>query len=114
MNWMYRVFHDRDGYCVRVVLYERDGRVIGYHQEPASPSGRTAEELAQDIEWFKQAFELPILTIEEIETELARSPMQSKPKLVRRKSLEELEAELAMDEEADRTQAQVMEVAPAT
>ena len=63
---------------MRVVLYERDGTLIGYHKEPAVPSGRTAEELAQDIEWFKQAFELPILTLEEVEAELAQqSPKQT-------------------------------------
>jgi hypothetical protein len=68
MIWHDRVFHDQEGYCVRVVLYERDGTLIGCHKEPAVPSGRTAEELAQDIEWFKQAFELPILTLEELES----------------------------------------------
>ena len=50
MIWTYRVFHDKDGYCVRIVQYERDGTLIGYNKAPAVPTGRTAEELAQDIE----------------------------------------------------------------
>lgn len=101
MIWTYRVFHDRDGYCVRVVHYERDGTLIGYHKEPAVPTGRTAEELAQDIEWFKQAFELPILTMEELDAELAARP--PKPKQQRRpnKTLEQLMEKLALDADAD-------------
>lgn len=75
-------------------MYETDGALIGYHQEPAVPGGRTAEELAQDIEWFKQAFELPILTREEVEAELAQQPSKPRPVQRRRKRLEELEAEL--------------------
>jgi hypothetical protein len=102
MNWLYRVFHDEDGYCVRVVLYERDGAIVGYHHEPAAPSGRTPEELAQDIEWFKQAFELPILTIEDVEADLAQQPQQAAPPNVRRKTLEELEADLALSAATDR------------
>ncbi len=96
MNWRYRVFHDEDGYCVRVVLNERDGALIGYHHEPAVPTGRTPEELAQDIEWFKQAFELPILTITEVEAELAQQSRRPAPTNSRRKLLEELETELAL------------------
>jgi hypothetical protein len=96
MIWMYRVFHDLDSYCVRVVMYEREGTLIGYHREPAVPSGRTAEELAQDIEWFKQAFELPILTIAALEAELANQPAKAKKTNRARKTLEELEAELEL------------------
>ncbi len=113
MNWLYRVFHDQEGYCVRVVLYERDGTLIGYHQEPAVPSGRTAEELAQDIEWFKQAFELPILTIEEVEAELAQQPPKPRQTQARRKTLEELEAELALAEEGEQAPSVAVEAMPA-
>ncbi len=56
MIWTYRVFHDKAGYCVRVVHYERNGTLIGYHKEPAVPIGRTAEELAQDIDWLKRLY----------------------------------------------------------
>lgn len=101
MIWQYRVFHDHDGYCVRVVLNERDGALLGYHKEPAVPSGRTAEELAQDIEWFKEAFELPILTIEELEVELAQHPAKPRQTQGKRKTLADLESELAnMEQEA--------------
>jgi len=97
MIWTYRVFHDKDGYCVRVVQYARDGTLIGYHKVPAVPTGRTAEELAQDIEWFKQAFELPILTMAELDAELAAQPAKPKPKLGKNKTLEQLMAELEQE-----------------
>jgi len=95
MIWVYRVFRDQDEYCVRVVLYERDGMLIGYHKDPAVPSGRTAEELVQDLESFTEAFKLPILTIEELEEEL--SQRSKKPKNTQRKTIEEIESEMLED-----------------
>lgn len=113
MIWLYRVFHDPKGFCVRVVLYERDGTLIGYHKEPAAPSGRTAEELAQDIEWFKQAFELPILAIEEVESALAQQPPKQKQRQTKRKTLAELETELALAERAESESSIAAEAVPA-
>lgn len=98
MIWTYRVFHDTDSYCIRVVYHERDGTLIGYQSEPAVPSGRTAEELAQDIRWFQEAFELPILTIEELDAELAAHPPQPKQTNGRTKTLEQLLEELEQRE----------------
>ena len=74
MLWTYRVFRDEDGYCVRIVYHEHDGQLIGYQREPATPTGRTAEELAQDIAWFQEAFDLPILAMDALDTELATQP----------------------------------------
>lgn len=107
MIWTYRVFHDSDGYCIRVVYYEQDGTLIGYQSEPAVPTGRTAEELAQDLQWFKDAFELPILTTEELDAALAAQPPRAKRSNGKTKSLEqildELEAEaLGKDESEER------------
>ncbi len=97
MIWTYRVFHDKDGYCVRVVHYERNGTLIGYHKEPAVPSGRTSEELAQDLEWFKQAFELPILTTEELDAELTARNLEPKQKRSKNKTIEQLMSELEQE-----------------
>jgi hypothetical protein len=33
MLWTYRVFHDRDGYCIRIVYYERDKTLIGVKKQ---------------------------------------------------------------------------------
>jgi hypothetical protein len=95
MIWVYRVFRDQDEYCVRVVLYERDGVLMGYHKDPAVPSGRTTEELVQDLESFTEAFKLPILTIDELEEEL--SQRSKKPKNTQRKTIEEIESEMLED-----------------
>lgn len=94
MLWTYRVFHDREGYCVRVVHYERDGKLIGYQKDPAIPTGETAQELLQDIEGFKQAFELPILTMEELDREIASFPAKPKPDRGKNKTLDRVMTEL--------------------
>lgn len=72
MNWAYRVFHDSEGYCVRVLLYKRDGTLVGYHHTPAIPHGDTLEELTQDLALFQEAFLLPVLTIDQLEAEIAQ------------------------------------------
>jgi hypothetical protein len=100
MLWTYRVFHDKEGYCIRVVYYERDGMLISYQKEPAMPTGATAQELLQDIEAFKQAFELPILAMEELDTELATRPPQPKKDRSQNKTLDQVMTEL--DWESDR------------
>ena len=94
MLWTYRVFHDLDGYCIRVVYYERDKTLIGYQKEPAIPTGATAEDLLQEIEAFKQAFELPILTLEELDVELATRPPKPKKNRSPNKTLYRVIAEL--------------------
>ena len=63
------MFRNEDGYCVRVVYYEHDGQLIGYQRAPATPTGRTAEELAQDIAWFQEAFDLPVLTMDALDAD---------------------------------------------
>jgi len=98
MIWVYRVFRDQDEYCVRVVLYEREGVLIGYHKDPAVPSGRTPEELVQDLESFTEAFKLPILTIEELEKELSKR--SEEPKTTQRKTIEEIESEMLLEDKS--------------
>ncbi|MCU0541839.1 MAG: hypothetical protein MUE44_06560 [Oscillatoriaceae cyanobacterium Prado104] len=97
MLWTYRVFHDKDGYCIRVVYYERDGTLISYQKEPAMPTGATAEELLQDIAAFKQAFELPILTMEELDIELATLPPKPKKDRSQNKTLDQVMTELDLE-----------------
>lgn len=97
MNWTYRVFHDKEGYCIRVVYYEKDGTLLTYQKAPAVPTGRTPEELAQDIQWFKEAFELPILTMEELDAELDAQPQKPTKEKGKRKTLEQVIAELEQE-----------------
>ena len=97
MLWTYRVFHDPDGYCIRIVYYERDKTLIGYQKEPAMPTGETAENLLQDIEAFKRAFELPILTMDELEAELATRPPKPKRDRSQNKTLDRVITELDVE-----------------
>jgi hypothetical protein len=99
MIWTYRVFHNVDGYCVRVVYFERDGTLIGYQKTPAAPTGRTAEELAQDLRWFQEAFALPILTMAELDAQLALQPPKPKKQSGKRKTIEQLMAEFEEKED---------------
>lgn len=104
MLWTYRVFHDRDGYCIRVVYYERDGTLISYQKEPAMPTGATTEELLQDIEAFKQAFELPILTMEELDIKIASYPPKPKRDRSQNKTLDQVMSELESEDLSVRSQ----------
>jgi hypothetical protein len=75
MMWTYRVFRDQaDRYSVREVFYERDGSIITYGKAPAAPVGDSPEEVLQLIMWFKEAFDLPILSIETIDEQIAARP----------------------------------------
>lgn len=103
MLWTYRVFHDQDGYCIRVVYYERDGTLISYQKEPAIPTGATAQELLQDIEGLKQAFELPILTMEELDLQIASHPPKAKKDRSQNKTLDQVMTKLNLESMASET-----------
>lgn len=100
MIWTYRVLRDDKGrYSVREVFYERDGTLITYGKAPAAPIGGSPEELLQLTKWFREAFDLPILSIEALDAQLAAQPTQLKPEANQNISLEQLKAELALEAE---------------
>ena len=75
MMWTYRVFCDRQGqHSIREVFYERDGRIITYSKAPVTVVATSPAELIQLVKWFEEAFELPILSIEEIDTQITTKP----------------------------------------
>ena len=75
MLWTYRVFCDIQGhYSIREVFFERDGTVIRYNKTPVAVVGASIEELIQLIQWFKEAFELPVLSLEEIDAQIKAQP----------------------------------------
>jgi len=79
MIWTYRVFCDSQGrYSIREVFYERDGKLIDYSKSPVSVLGKSPEDLMQLIQWFKEAFELPILSVEEVDVQIAALPERAK------------------------------------
>jgi hypothetical protein len=98
MIWTYRVFRDQTGrYSVREVFYEDDETLISYSKAPALPIGESSEEVLQLITWFKEAFDLPILSTEVVDAEIAARPEKPKPEQRSYLSLEELRAELSIE-----------------
>lgn len=75
MFWMYRVFRDQTGrYSVREVFYERDGTIITYSKAPVALVGDSPEEVLQLIVWCKEAFDLPILSMETVDAQIVARP----------------------------------------
>ena len=67
MTWNYRVFLEASGdYIVREVFYDEDGSIVGCTENAVEPSGQSFYELTQDIEWFREALNLPVLTLADI------------------------------------------------
>ena len=93
MTWNYRVFREADGaYVIREVHYNADGSIVACTENAVEPFGETLEELAQDLEYFNEALELPVLTMADIP-----QPSRKKQKKPRGKNLsrEQLMAELS-------------------
>jgi hypothetical protein len=94
MTWNYRVFKEKSGeYIIREVYYDADGSIIACTQDAVEPLGESLKELAKDIEYFKEALTLPILTPSDIP-----QPKEYKRKRDHRKNMsrEQLEEELGI------------------
>lgn len=75
MIWTYRVFCDSPGrYSIRDVFYDRDGTIIDCGKTASLAIGSSLEKFLQVVQWFKEAFELPILLLEEVEAKIASPP----------------------------------------
>jgi hypothetical protein len=100
MSWTYRVFRDNLGrYSVREVFYERDGTVIGYGREPAAAVDASLEELIQLVNWFKEAFDLPVLSTEEMDAQIAGQPARRRTEPDENIPLSQVIAELEAEAE---------------
>ena len=99
MIWTYRIFRDRTGrYSLREVYYERDGRLISYSKSPAAPIAASLEDLMQLVQWFREAFDSPVLSLEAVEAEVSATPIRVKRPLSDRSqtlSLQQVLAQLA-------------------
>ncbi|MFN8489481.1 MAG: hypothetical protein U0350_18000 [Caldilineaceae bacterium] len=99
MIWTYRIVRDEIGrYSVREVYQERDGALITYSKTPVAPIGSSAEDLLHLMQSFRDAFELPILSIAELEAALSKQAKNTK-KTGKNISLQELKAELGLEQE---------------
>ena len=100
MIWTYRVVRDEIGrYSVREVYHERDGTLITYSKTPVAAIGSSAEDLLRQMQSLRDAFELPILSIAELEATLSKQTRKSEQKTEANISLQQLKAELGLETE---------------
>lgn len=98
MMWTYRVFRDsQERYSIREVFYERDNTIISYAEAPVAVVGASFEELMQLVKWFRDAFDLPVLSLEEIDAQMAINKTKSASNCPPNLSLQQVMAELAND-----------------
>lgn len=100
MTWTYRVVRDEIGrYSIREVYQERDGTLITYSKAPVAPIGSSADDLLHQLQSFRDAFELPILSIKELEVILDKQETKSPKKAGKNITLQQLKAELEVEPE---------------
>ena len=75
ITWNYRVFHEETGdYVIREVSYDEGGAIVGCTADAVEPMGASLEELERDLEHFREALRLPVLTLAEVDAEIAKQP----------------------------------------
>lgn len=62
MSWEYRIIKTKSGYAIHEVYYNKKGE-IKHWTDAVSPSGATLCELNDDFDWYKLAFEKPVLIV---------------------------------------------------
>jgi mRNA-degrading endonuclease RelE of RelBE toxin-antitoxin system len=78
-TWNYRVFREEDGdYIIREVFYDENGAILGCTKEAVEPMGKSIEELEQDLCAFRDALQLPVLTVAEVDAAVAAQSPKSK------------------------------------
>jgi hypothetical protein len=98
MKWDYRVFREEDGtYVIREVYYDTDGAIVACTQDSVEPFGDSLEELARDIEWFKEALTRPVLTLADVPKRQSRNHAQTRNTNGRRTSIEEVRQRLGLN-----------------
>lgn len=98
MTWNYRVFLEEDGdYTIREVFYDAEGAILGCTENAVEPVGGSLEELTQDIEWFKEALAMPVVTLADIPGPTSSGFKRTKDRS-QNLSREQLVAELGLEE----------------
>ncbi|BAZ10377.1 hypothetical protein NIES4071_21920 [Calothrix sp. NIES-4071] len=101
MSWTYRVVRDNQGrYSIREVFYNRDKKIINYSKAPVAVVGASVQELMQLVQWFREAFDLPVLSLEDIDNEISTQPKTNKSERSKNISLQQVIAELSTDVDA--------------
>jgi hypothetical protein len=98
MIWTYRLCRDEQGRCsIREVFYERDNTIIAYSKAPVTLVGDSIEELMQLVQWFREAFELPVLVLEEVDAQIGMQPKKQQADNSRNMSLQQVISQLASE-----------------
>ena len=66
ISWDYRVIEHDGTFTIHEVYYNDKGDITSISQDPMGPSGDTLEELKNDMEYFLQALDMPVLKKEQI------------------------------------------------
>ncbi len=67
LSWNYRVFREENGdHIIREVYYGERGEILSCTANAVEPWGESLDELIQDIEAFKAATLLPVLSLVDI------------------------------------------------
>jgi hypothetical protein len=67
ITWNYRVFCEENGdFIIREVFYGEEGEILGCTENAVEPWGRSQDELARELEAFKEALSLPVLKLDDI------------------------------------------------
>ena len=61
-KWDYRIVQRGDEFAVHEVFYNDDGSIEGMTADPVCPGARTVEELHDEFERYRAAFEKPVLS----------------------------------------------------
>lgn len=101
MIWTYRVFRDNQGrYSIREVFYNKDNKIVNYSKAPVAIVGASVQELMQLVQWFREAFDLPVLSLEDIDNEISTQAYTNKSDRSKNISLKQVIAELSTDVDA--------------
>jgi hypothetical protein len=66
MSWDYRIIEDNGMFTIHEVHYNDRDEIISVSEEPMGPSGETLEDLKDDLQYFLDALNSPVLRKDEI------------------------------------------------
>ena len=66
MIWNYKVIEHDSFFVIHEVYYNDKGDITAISEDPMHPQGETLKELKNDMKYFLQAFNRPVLKKDEI------------------------------------------------
>lgn len=66
MSWNYRIIKQDDFFGVRDVYYDKQGKMQLVAVENQAPHGTTLKALKADMEYFREAFNKPVVNYDDI------------------------------------------------